>query len=93
MHQTHQVVFLLFDGHLTAIFDATKLPQFLVLPIKPGGGVVATSFQAVDPYIRNYAMVYCIQRTPFFNLCDQWYYTVPYIEPVTLLISRLLRKT
>ena len=33
MHQTHQVVFLLFDGHLTAIFDATKLPQFLVLPI------------------------------------------------------------
>ena len=34
MHQTHKVVFLLFDGHLTAIFDATKLPQFLVLPIK-----------------------------------------------------------
>ena len=33
MHQTHQVVFLLFDGHLTAIFHATKLPQFLVLPI------------------------------------------------------------
>ena len=33
MHQTHQVVFLLFDGHLTAIFDATKSPQFLVLPI------------------------------------------------------------
>ena len=33
MHQTHQVVFLLFDGHLTAIFDATKLSQFLVLPI------------------------------------------------------------
>ena len=33
MHQNHQVVFLLFDGHLTAIFDATKLPQFLVLPI------------------------------------------------------------
>ena len=33
MHQTYQVVFLLFDGHLTAIFDATKLPQFLVLPI------------------------------------------------------------
>ena len=33
MHQTHKVVFLLFDGHLTAIFDATKLPQFLVLPI------------------------------------------------------------
>ena len=31
MHQTHQVVFLLFDGHLTAIFDATKLSQFLVL--------------------------------------------------------------
>ena len=31
--QTHKVVFLLFDGHLTAIFDATKLPQFLVLPI------------------------------------------------------------
>ena len=33
MHQTHKVVFLLFDDHLTAIFDATKLPQFLVLPI------------------------------------------------------------
>ena len=33
VHQTHQVVFLLFDGNLTAIFDATKLPQFLVLPI------------------------------------------------------------
>ena len=33
VHQTHQVVFLLFDGHLTAIFDATKLPQFSVLPI------------------------------------------------------------
>ena len=33
MHQTHQVVFLIFDGPLTAIFDATKLPQFLVLPI------------------------------------------------------------
>ena len=31
--QSHQVVFLLFDGHLTAIFDATKLPQFLVLII------------------------------------------------------------
>ena len=36
VHQTHKVVFLLFDGHLTAIFDATKLPQFLVLPIYPG---------------------------------------------------------
>ena len=34
MHQTYKVVFLLFDGHLTAIFDATKLPQFLVLPIQ-----------------------------------------------------------
>ena len=33
MHQTYKVVFLLFDGHLTAIFDATKLPQFWVLPI------------------------------------------------------------
>ena len=33
VHQTHQVVFLIFDGPLTAIFDATKLPQFLVLPI------------------------------------------------------------
>ena len=33
VHQTHQVVLLLFVGHLTAIFDATKLPQFLVLPI------------------------------------------------------------
>ena len=33
VHQTHKVVFLLFDGHLTAIFDATNLPQFLVLPI------------------------------------------------------------
>ena len=32
MHQTYKVVFLLFDGHLTAFFDATKLPQFLVLP-------------------------------------------------------------
>ena len=32
VHQTHQVVFLIFDGPLTAIFDATKLPQFLVLP-------------------------------------------------------------
>ena len=32
VHQTHWVVFL-FDGHLTAIFDAIKLPQFLVLPI------------------------------------------------------------
>ena len=31
-HRTYKVVFLLFDGHLTAIF-ATKLPQFLVLPI------------------------------------------------------------
>ena len=34
VHQTHQVVYLIFDGPLTAIFDATKLPQFLVLPIK-----------------------------------------------------------
>ena len=33
VYQTHQVVFLIFDGPLTAIFDATKLPQFLVLPI------------------------------------------------------------
>ena len=33
VYQTHQVVFLLFDGHITAICDATKLPQFLVLPI------------------------------------------------------------
>ena len=33
VHQSHQVVFLIFDGHLTVIFDATKLPQFLVLPI------------------------------------------------------------
>ena len=33
MHQTHQVVSLLFDGDLTAIFDAAKLPQFFVLPI------------------------------------------------------------
>ena len=33
VHQTYEVVFLLFDGHLTAIFDATKLPQILVLPI------------------------------------------------------------
>ena len=33
MHQTHQVVFLLFDGHLTAFFDAIKLPQFLILSI------------------------------------------------------------
>ena len=33
MHQTYKVVFLLFDGHLIAIFDATKLPQILVLPI------------------------------------------------------------
>ena len=33
VHQTHKVVFLLFDGHLTVIFDATKLSQFLVLPI------------------------------------------------------------
>ena len=33
VHQTYKVVFLLFDGHLTAIFDATKLPQFLALPI------------------------------------------------------------
>ena len=33
VQQIHQVVFLIFDGHLTAIFDATKLPQFLVLPI------------------------------------------------------------
>ena len=32
VHQTHQVVFLIFDGPLTAIFDATKLPQFLVYP-------------------------------------------------------------
>ena len=33
VHQTHQVVFLIFDGQLTAIFDATKLLQFFVLPI------------------------------------------------------------
>ena len=33
VHQTYQVVFLLFDGHLISIFDATKITQFLVLPI------------------------------------------------------------
>ena len=32
VYQIHQVVFLLFDGHHNGIFDATKLPQFLVLP-------------------------------------------------------------
>ena len=41
VHQNHQVVFLLFDGHLTANFDATKLPHFLVL----------------DPYSYNYNTV------------------------------------
>ena len=33
MHQVHEVVSFLFDGHLTVIFGATKLPRFLVLPI------------------------------------------------------------
>ena len=33
VHQAHHMDFFLFDGHLTAIFDATKLPQFFVLPI------------------------------------------------------------
>ena len=32
VHQTHQVVFLLFDGHLTTIFDATTYPNFWFYP-------------------------------------------------------------
>ena len=33
VHQTYHMVLLFFYSHLTAIFDAIKLPQFLVLLI------------------------------------------------------------
>ena len=63
MHQTYKVVFLLFDGHLTAIFDATKLPQFLVLPIYPG---TRTSY-----------MVYFVNRDISVTLLYTMKYTSP----------------
>ena len=34
VHQTRQVVFFLVDGHLTAIFDAPKFPNFWFYPGK-----------------------------------------------------------
>ena len=54
------MVFLLFDGHLTAIFDATKLPQFLVLPIY--------SFQQILNQIINIICGRCSNRQINLNL-------------------------
>ena len=53
MHQTYKVVFLFFDGHLTAIFDVTKLPQFLVLPIYIYNNGMQIPWTISTPYLQN----------------------------------------